>query len=73
MQHTKPDMYLPRSEGIYQVFCENYTRTHRPCDGRVSFEADGTIAVGYVVYGHRNAPPKYFCSEKCIVSAFRSR
>jgi hypothetical protein len=73
MTHSKPQMYLPKTDGVWQTFCEIYTRKHRPCDGRVTFNADGEIMVGYVVYGHRNAPPKYYCSEPCIVSAFRSR
>ena len=63
--HT-PSMFLPRSDGTRDVFCENSLRRRKPCQEYVKLDADGNIISGLVTYTvhHR----QFFCSWSCAAN-----
>jgi hypothetical protein len=65
MDHT-PHVFILYSDGTKGVFCELSIRRVRPCNGRVTLNADGSVKIGFVVYtstGHC-----YLCTPKCLVA-----
>lgn len=66
-------MYLPRTDGTRQVFCEMALRKHRPCDGRVTLNAENEVMVGYMVYAHQKRTPVPLCSETCLAAYARRK
>jgi hypothetical protein len=59
-------VYLPYTDGTKGVFCENSYRRRRPCDGRLTYDADGNLVHGYVLYVGSREKPVGFCTAKCL-------
>lgn len=71
MKHN-PSMYLPRPNGTKDAFCENAHRTRQPCNNYITFNGEGVLINGLVVY-HNTNQPRYFCSWKCAESYAKKR
>jgi len=71
MKHNL-SMYLPRSNGTKQTFCENNARTRRPCSNYITFNEEGVLISGLVVY-HDTNQPRHLCSWKCAESYAKKR
>jgi hypothetical protein len=72
MLHAKPGMYLPRTDGTYEVFCEQSNRLTRPCNERARFDNAGVLLSGIVTHFDTMLKPRYFCSRKCLASYLRA-
>lgn len=59
-------MHIPRPDGVKQVFCEMSLARKQPCNDYVTFNAEGELKVGHVIYRGTSPHPRFFCSWGCI-------